>query len=90
MKKTILLLGVLCLLLTGCADEYRVTTVVYIPVSPTEAPEQSEEMLPQETQRPAETESIPEETTPVSFSLAAYMGRSTRLSHRDKTETKFV
>ena len=64
MKKTILLLGVLCLLLTGCADEYRVTTVVYIPVSPTEAPEQSEEMLPQETQRPAETESIPEETVP--------------------------
>ena len=64
MKKTILLLGVLCLLLTGCADEYRVTTVVYIPVSPTEAPEQSEKMLPQETQRPAETESIPEETVP--------------------------
>ena len=68
-KRTILLVGLLCLLLTGCgnADEYRVSTVVYIPVSPTEAPVQPEQTLPPETQTEAETvppteETLPEET----------------------------
>lgn len=67
----ILLMGLLCLLLAGCsAEEYRVTTVVYIPVSPTDAPEEPEETLPQETQLTAETESEPEETIPETTEVA--------------------
>ena len=65
MKRKILLIGLLCLLLAGCgADEYRVTTVVYIPVSPTEAPVLPEQTLPPETQTEAETEQPTEETLP--------------------------
>ena len=64
-KRKILLIGLLCLLLAGCgADEYRVTTVVYIPVSPTEAPGLPEQTLPPETQAEAQTEQPTEETLP--------------------------
>ena len=67
----ILLLGLLCLLLAGCsAEEYRVTTVVYIPVSPTDAPEEPEETLSQEPRLSAETESEPEETIPETTEVA--------------------
>lgn len=70
MKRKICLAVLVCLLLAGCGgpEEYRVSTVVYIPVAPTEAyaPEMEETVLPEtETQAQTEPETEPEMTEEV-------------------------
>ena len=67
MKRKIILLILAVLLLTGCAgaEEHRVSTVVYIPVSPTEEPtsEPEETVISEsETQPQTETATEPEMT----------------------------
>lgn len=76
-EKMLLVLLALLLLCSGCAgaeNTYRVETVVWIPVNPTEAPATESETLPEETETPTEAAKESERTGRPASTTGSFSG----------------